>query len=173
MNVDIKAELQSEHGRFIIGFALAVLVLYSTYYVLRDELSVIRMGTAAILGFLLPLIGMETSVAGEIVTTCGLSLKIIDECTAVFSIIVYASAIIAYPTSIRNKVIGFFPGILILYTLDIIRLIVLAIVGVNFPGAFEFVHVYLWQTTFIIFVVITFLIWLRVVVGREENVGQR
>jgi hypothetical protein len=24
MNVDIKAELQSEHGRFIIGFAIAV-----------------------------------------------------------------------------------------------------------------------------------------------------
>ena len=172
MNVDIKAHLQSEHGKFIVGFVLSMIVLYGTYYTFRDELLIIRMGTATILGFILSLIGMETSVAGEFVTTCGLNLKIIDECTAVFSIIVYAAAVIAYPTSSKSKVIGVVSGIPILYGLNILRLIVLALVGVHFPGAFEFVHVYLWQTTFIIFVVIIFLLWLKIVVGREENVGQ-
>jgi len=169
--VDIKAQLESEHGKFIISFVIAIVVLYGTYYAFRDELWVIRVATAIILGSILSLIGMNTTVSGDIITTCGLNLKIIDECTAVFSIIVYIAAVIAYPASIRSKAIGVVSGIPILYGLNIARLVVLALVGVNFYEMFDFVHVYLWQTTFIIFVLITFLLWLKVVVERRENVG--
>jgi len=168
--VDIKAQLKSEPGKFIISFVIVMTVLYGIFYTFRDEFLVMRVVTAILLGSILTLIGMDTTVSGDIITTCGLNLKIIDECTAVFSIIVYIAAIIAYPANARSKIIGVVSGIPVLYGFNILRLVVLALVGVNFPGAFDFVHVYLWQTTFIIFVLITFLLWLKVVVERRENV---
>ena len=168
--MDIKAQLKSEPGKFIISFVIVMTVLYGIFYTFRDEFLVMRVVTAILLGSILTLIGMDTTVSGDIITTCGLNLKIIDECTAVFSIIVYIAAIIAYPANARSKIIGVVSGIPVLYGFNILRLVVLALVGVNFPGAFDFVHVYLWQTTFIIFVLITFLLWLKVVVERRENV---
>ncbi|OFV68263.1 MAG: conserved hypothetical protein, membrane [Candidatus Syntrophoarchaeum caldarius] len=168
--MDIKAQLKSEPGKFIISFVIVMTVLYGIFYTFRDEFLVMRVVTAILLGSTLTLIGMDTTVSGDVITTCDLNLKIIDECTAVFSIIVYIAAIIAYPANTRSKIIGVVSGIPVLYGFNILRLVVLALVGVNFPGAFDFVHVYLWQTTFIIFVLITFLLWLKVVVERRENV---
>ena len=149
-----------EISMFIILFIFFSIFFYLLYYVFMDHLSFTRNITAAILGFLLSPFG-ETVVNGAQLSFTGFSLEIIDECTAIFSAIVYCSCVLAYPTTLKKKGIGIAFGIPCLYAINIFRLVILAFVGVSHPGLFEFVHVYLWQASFIIFVVVVFLLWLK------------
>jgi archaeosortase B (VPXXXP-CTERM-specific) len=72
--------------------------------------------------------------------------------------------VLAYPTTLKNKGLGIAFGVPSLYAINILRLFILALVGISYPSMFEFVHVYLWQASFIIFVGVIFLLWLRLVV---------
>ena len=149
-----------EISRFVILFIFFSIFFYLLYYLFMDALSFTKDITAVILGSLLSPFG-ETVVNGANVSFNGLRLEIIDECTAIFSAIVYCSCVLAYPTSLKKKGIGIAFGIPSLYAINIFRLVILSFVGVSYPGLFEFVHVYLWQATFIIFVVVVFLLWLH------------
>ena len=150
--------------RFILLFIGFCTVFYLLFYRFMDYFSFLEDITASVLGFLLSLSGMDVTVNGNNVTLDGLGLRIIDECTAIFGAIVYLSCILAYPTNPGKKVIGIAFGFPALYAINMVRLVVLAVVGVSTPEAFEYVHTYLWQTIFIVFVIIIWLIWLDRVV---------
>jgi len=155
-----KVATNKEIARFIILFVFFSIFFYLLYYLFMDALSFTKDITAAILGFLLSPFG-ETVVNGANLSFNSLALEIIDECTAIFPAIVYCSCILAYPTTLKKKGIGIAFGIPSLYAINIFRLVILAFVGVSYPEMFEFVHVYLWQASFIIFVVVVFLLWLH------------
>jgi archaeosortase B (VPXXXP-CTERM-specific) len=148
---------------FFIAFCFA---FYLVYYFLTVSGSMVmvhlRNITAHILGAILSLAGVEVVVSGAMVSIHGFGLEIIEECTAVFSSIVYCSCVLAYPTALKNKGLGIAFGVPSLYAINILRLFILALVGISYPGIFEFVHVYLWQASFIIFVVVIFLLWLSI-----------
>ncbi|HJH27410.1 MAG TPA: hypothetical protein C5S37_11785 [Methanophagales archaeon] len=74
----------------------------------------------------------------------------------------------AYPTTLKNKGLGIAFGVPLLYAINIFRLVVLTLVGISYPDMFEFVHVYLWQASFIIFVVVIFLLWLHFLSTRKN-----
>jgi archaeosortase B (VPXXXP-CTERM-specific) len=120
--------------------------------------------TASILGFLLRIFGVDATVTGDLVMMDPSPFRIIDECTAMFGSIVYISCVLAYPTDPKKKIVGIALGIPCLYAINMVRLIVLAFVSIFSPDMFEFVHTYLWQTIFIIFVIVIWLIWVDRVV---------
>ena len=156
--------------RFLTIFSITALVMYLAYYFLLMNSPImfsIKSGTASIVSFLLSMIGLKSTSHNNIVTLNGFSMEIIDECTAIFSSIVYTAAVIAYPTRPKQKIIGILLGIPLLYFIDIVRLIVLALVGISNREMFDYVHVYLWQTTFIAFVVMVFYLWIKKVVSHE------
>ena len=150
---------------YVVLFLVLCFVFYLFYYSLtvRGSLVPLKSFTASMLGSLFSLVGKTVTVKGAIVSINGFGIEIIDECTAVFSSIVYCACILAYPTTLKNKGIGLAFGIPLLFAINILRLAVLTLVGLSAPHLFEFVHVYLWQASFIIFVVILFLIWLKLV----------
>jgi len=154
--------------RYLLLFVFFCLIFYLIYYSLWISgsmlLAALMEMTASILGLTLSLSGMEVAVNGVLLSINGFRLEIIDECTAIFSSIVYCSCVLAYPTTLRYKGVGLAFGIPALYGINIFRLFVLSLVGVFYPDLFEFVHVYLWQASFIIFVIVIFLLWLRLVV---------
>jgi len=146
-----------------LAFCLAFYLVYY-YLTLRGSLSILKNLTACILGAILSLSGANVVVNGEVVSINGFTLEIIDECTAVFPSIVYCACVLAYPTTLKDKGMGIAFGVPSLYALNIFRLIVLTLVGISYPNMFEFVHVYLWQASFIVFVMVIFLLWIRLVV---------
>jgi archaeosortase B (VPXXXP-CTERM-specific) len=168
-----EAKANKEVLRYLALFFSSCLAFYLIYYSLRVSGSMVmvhlRNITALILGAIFSLRGAEVVVNGAAVSINGFPLEIIDECTAVFSSIVYCSCVLAYPTTLKNKGLGIGLGIPSLYAINILRLTILALVGISSPNLFEFVHVYLWQASFIIFVVVVFLIWLKMVVGEDEG----
>jgi len=151
--------------QFIALFITFCIVFYLPYYYFMDRFAFLGNSIAYILGLLLRIFGMDVSVGGNNVTIVGhITLNIVDECTAMFGSIVYISCVLAYPADIRKKAIGIVLGIPCLYVINMVRLIILAFVVVLNPGIFEFVHTYLWQTIFIIFVIVIWLIWVDKVV---------
>ena len=158
--------------KFVGLFVALSLTFYLAYYWLGGSFGFIRHNTAVVTGFFLSLVGMNTTVntmgSDVILSVDGFSMNIIDECTAAFSSIVYTSAVLAYPTIWKNKALGLV-GIPILYGLNIIRLSVVAVVGISHPDMFEYVHTYLWQAIFIIFVIGIFLLWINRVVRKARQ----
>jgi len=163
-----EAQANKEVLKYIAFFFSLCFVFYLIYYFLTVSNSLVmvqlRIITALILGAFFSLGGADVVINGAALSINGFPLEIIDECTAVFSSIVYCSCVLAYPTTLKKKGLGIAFGVPSLYAINILRLTILALVGTSYPGMFEFVHVYLWQASFIIFVVVVFLIWLKMVV---------
>jgi len=152
--------MKREILKFVSLFIFFLLIFYLFYYFLMDKFYFIREITALILGVLLSSLG-KTEVNGAKLSFSGFTVEIIDECTAIFSAIVYCSCVLAYPTTLKRKVVGIIFGVPCLYAINLLRLFILAIVGAFYPSMFEFMHVYLWQASFIIFVILIFLLWLK------------
>ncbi|MBE0516393.1 MAG: exosortase H [Methanophagales archaeon] len=166
-----EAKENKEVIKYLTLFITLCFAFYIIYYFLTVSGSMVmarlRNITALILGAIFSLTGADVVVKGAMVSLNDFPLEIIDECTAVFSSIVYCSCVLAYPTTLKKKGLGIALGIPSLYAINILRLTILALVGISSPSMFEFVHVYLWQASFIIFVVVIFLIWLKLVVGER------
>jgi len=150
--------------KFVTLFITFCTVFYLFYYHFMDRFVFLNDTTASLLGFLMRIFGSDVYVNGNNVVVDGFALKIIEECTAMFGSIVYVSCVLAYPADIKKKGIGVAFGIPCLYAINMVRLVVLAFVGLLNPGIFEYVHTYLWQTIFIAFVILIWLVWVDRVV---------
>jgi len=156
--------LNKDAIKFIVSFIALCTFFYLLYYYFMDRFAFLENMTASLLGFLLHILGVSNVASGNNVIMEGLSLKIIDECTAMFGSIVYVSCVLAYPTDVKKKLTGIALGIPSLYAINMVRLVVLAFVGLWYPEIFDYVHTYLWQTIFIVFVIAIWLVWVDRVV---------
>ena len=110
----------------------------------------------------------EVSYAGNLVVFQGFSVKIIVECTGIFEIMIFSAAVLAFPTSIRKKAIGLFLGAPLLYLFNVVRIVVLILVGRYWFSIFDFMHIYFWQATLILMITSVWLLWIFKVVRDED-----
>ncbi len=147
--------------KFVFLFIFLISIFYIFYYYTLDYFAFLKTTIANILTFFLSLLGISAIVQGEDILLEGFALRIVEECTAVFATLIYISCVLAYPASLKNKLVGIGFGIPVIQVINFARLIVLSIVGIYYPGIFEFVHTYIWQSIFIIFVIAIWLFWLE------------
>ena len=149
-------------------FGVLFVLLCSTFYAITratpSTFAPLNNYTAATLGVLLRALGMQPTVHGALLSADDFSVKIIDECSAIFVFILFSSFVLAYPTSPKNKAIGLIFGIPSLFLVNTLRLVVVFLAGLWRPDLFEHLHAYLWQTIMILLVFISCLTWLRYVV---------
>lgn len=125
--------------------------------------------TAAMTGALLASLGLETAVSGALVSTGGFSVKIIPECTALFLVPLYSSFVLAYPASSRQRLAGLLFGIPSLVVVNLVRLVVIILIGTKSSALFEYSHVYAGQILMILVVLLASMAWLRFVVTVEPR----
>jgi exosortase H (IPTLxxWG-CTERM-specific) len=125
--------------------------------------------TAFICGNFLSVFTDNTGYDGVFVSFKGFPVEIIDECTGLFEMLIYIAAVISFSTTIRKKLIGIAIGIPAIYIFNVIRIIILLVVGAGSQKAFEFMHLYLWQVTLIIMIAAIWVGWLYLVVYREKR----
>jgi len=100
---------------------------------------------------------------------------VVPDCGAIPSISIFFSAVLAFPTRWRKRLIGILTGVPILYIVNCFRLSCLAVVGAWDYGAgyggkwFRFSHEYVWQGIYIVFVVAVWMIWVEYVVRESEK----
>ena len=87
-------------------------------------------------------------------------IEIIYECTGIYILLLFVSFILSYPTTLSKKLTGIFFGVPLLYSFNIFRIAVLGILEIFSPAFFDFFHLYLWEATFIAFVLLVAYCWI-------------
>jgi exosortase H (IPTLxxWG-CTERM-specific) len=109
--------------------------------------------------WVLKLIGMKVHASGMTISGEGFSVKILANCNAIFEIMLFLSAVIAFPALIKEKLFGGVLGTFFIYSLNLLRVVLLFLIGVYSPQFFEGTHIYVAQSIFIVMVAIFWLFW--------------
>jgi archaeosortase B (VPXXXP-CTERM-specific) len=159
--------------RFVITFALllgAEVMLYpmitKRWFFLVETATA---WTAWLEWALLSLFTDDTSLSGNLVHLGHFAVRIIEECTGVFEMIIFVAAVMAFPTTWQKRAIGLGFGIPLLYFFNVVRILVLIVVGRYRPEIFEFMHIYFWQATLILMITSVWLLWIFKVVRADEE----
>jgi exosortase/archaeosortase family protein len=89
------------------------------------------------------------------------SIKIGRGCDAMETHFLCAAAVIAFPATWRQRLVGLLAGFGIIALANVIRLCVLYYVGTRWPTAFYFAHVELAPIVLIVIAIGAFLVWIR------------
>jgi exosortase H (IPTLxxWG-CTERM-specific) len=94
-------------------------------------------------------------------TANGFAISIEAGCNGVEAAIILAAAMLAFPASWKQRLVGILAGLVAIQGLNIVRVISLFYLGQWNLRAFEWAHLYLWQALIMLDVVIVWLLWIR------------
>ena len=100
---------------------------------------------------------------------------VVPDCGAIPSMSIFFAAVVAFPTRWWKRLAGVVVGLPILYGINCVRLMCLALVGawdygMGYGGKyFNFAHHYVWQGIYIVFVVAVWMAWVEFVVRGGEK----
>jgi exosortase H (IPTLxxWG-CTERM-specific) len=159
--------------RFVLLFALLLGVEVVVYPMATKRwffiVQTLTTWTAQIQYYALLLFTSAVSLEGNVVYLDGFAVRIIEECTGVFEVVIFVAAVLAFPTTWAKKAIGLGMGIPLLYLFNVVRILVLMVVGRYRPSIFEFMHLYFWQATLILMITSVWLLWIFKVVRHETQ----
>lgn len=157
--------------RMLLGFLARVLGGWAAVTILLALFPSIEhtmvAGTVASVAVTLGILGLDPAVSGTTVTVGSAGLRIIPECTPLMPFLLLAIALLAWPAPWRWRLAGLGAGAVVLWAFNVLRMLGLLATLVRWPGAFKFVHVYLWQTATLLVVSALFMLWLRHAPGRR------
>ena len=93
--------------------------------------------------------------------TTGFAVSIEAGCNGVEAAIVLIAGVMAFPASIRNKLVAILAGFFFVQALNIVRIISLFYLGQWNYTVFEWFHLYLWPVLIMLDVLIVFAIYLQ------------
>jgi archaeosortase B (VPXXXP-CTERM-specific) len=125
--------------------------------------------TAGIEFLIFELVSGDARLDGKMVWYGQFVVKIIDECTGLYEMLIFTAAVLAFPTSWAKRAIGVFLGCPLIYLFNVVRIAGLIVVGRHWSKAFEFMHLYFWQATMIVMITSVWLLWIVKVVQREDQ----
>lgn len=150
-----------EGVRFCLLFALYTVLAFLTLYALHDVLVVpFSRRIAWLTHKALRAMGVQSWVSGVSVGIPGFAVEIKNNCNAIYEIGLYAAAVFAYPATMGQRIPGFLVGGVVLYAVNLLRILSLIALGRYWPGGFQAGHLYVWQTLFLAVVAICWLGWL-------------
>jgi exosortase H (IPTLxxWG-CTERM-specific) len=147
--------------RFCLVFALLTVAVFALLYAAHDLIVVpINRHIAWLGGAALRALGASAVTAGPVISAKGFAVEIKNNCNAVFEFGLYAAAVCAYPTSPASKAAGILAGATMIYTLNMLRVVSLVLLGVFAREWFELGHLYAWQILFFAAVVACWFAWI-------------
>lgn len=106
-------------------------------------------------------LGLAVTVSGSSISSSEFSVSIGTGCDGLVPIMIFVSAVLAYPSNVRAKAFGILVGVFCLYFLNIIRIISLFYIGLRFYSFFDTAHLLLWQSITILAAIVLWLFWQR------------
>jgi exosortase H (IPTLxxWG-CTERM-specific) len=112
--------------------------------------------TAKILG----LIGVTSTIQGSVIHLPSISLDVEFGCNGLEAVMIYSVAVLTFPASWKNRLIGIVAGFLVIQVLNLIRIVALAYAGVYHKDLFDLIHLYVAQGVMIAVALATFVLYL-------------
>jgi len=147
--------------RYCVLFALFTVMGFIGIYVAQDVIiAPLNRHFAWITVQLLQLVGIHITASGPMVALRSFVVEIRSNCNAIYEVGLYAAAVWAYPASWRRRLLGTLAGALVLYVVNVLRIMTLLAVGWMQPTWFEVTHLYVWQMLYLLVVIICWSVWL-------------
>lgn len=159
--------------RFVLLFIPYLVVVSIGYPMVVEHMSAVVQAfilwTAELDYQLLSLFSNDVRIDGKTVRFGDFVVRIIDECTGIYEMLIFSAAVLAFPTNWRSKMIGLLGGCPLIYVFNVLRIAGLIVVGRYWHVAFDFMHLYFWQVTMIAMITSVWLLWILKVVNREDQ----
>jgi len=111
--------------------------------------------------FLLNILGENAVALGKVISTPRFTMALSFGCEGSEPIVLFLSALVAFPIGIKYKIPGFLIGGAFLYFLNQIRIIGLYYIGIHYNDLFETFHVEIFPIFFIVLAIIFWGIWIK------------
>lgn len=154
--------MKDTHIRFVLLFLFLIVITNAAVVVSPDAaLSPLVDLTGRLVVVFSKALGLASGWDGSLVAVSGFKMRINLECTAIQFFAIFVSGVLAYPgRGWGIKLLGIFIGGLFLAFANILRIVILGVVGANFdPRIFGFIHMYLWQSLYAILVFFAWHVW--------------
>jgi len=157
-----------------VGLFLPYLGLVSLGYPILVEhfngvIQAFILATAVIDYEFLSIFSDQVKLEGKMIWFGRFVVKIIDECTGIYEMLIFSAAVLAFPTTWSKRALGLLLGCPLIYLFNVARIAGLIVVGRYWYEAFEFMHLYFWQATMIVMITSVWLLWIVKVVQREDQ----
>ncbi|MEW5767802.1 MAG: exosortase H [bacterium] len=153
----------------IFSFCILLSILAYSMFLESGASLNLRIFTARATSLILSLFSIPTEVKGTIVSSSDFSIDVVTECIGVVPMLIFASAVLAYPSKIKQKLAGIGLSIVSIYLLNLVRTVSLFYLGAAYPDLFKTAHLVVWQALIILFTVILWLFWLEKIVKEGCN----
>jgi exosortase H (IPTLxxWG-CTERM-specific) len=152
--------------RFFLLFMTLLVGLFSLRITnfMRDWITVPFTGVLAdVSAFLIKLFDKDVISYGVIIQSQsnGFAVAIAPGCDGIEAVIILVSAILAFPSPWKHKLVGIGIGFVAIQALNLVRIISLFYLGQWNQTWFDWFHLYLWQALIILDALAVWLIWLR------------
>ena len=128
----------------------------------------VNVANAAACAAVLRLCGVPAAHHGTMVDLGGAGMEIISECSGVYVFILFAAAVLAFPTTWRARARGLAFGLPLLLAVNVGRLVTLGAIVRYRPALLPLFHEYLWQVFFVLAVVALYVVWIDRMVPRAR-----
>ncbi len=160
--------------RFFLIFLLLVVALFAAELTPPVQETVVLPFTAAIARLSAALMTAwddQIVAQGKVIwdRTTGFAVSIEAGCNGVEAAIVLVAAMLAFPASWIERLIGICTGVITVQILNVVRIATLFYLGQWSQTAFEWAHLYVWQALIMLDILIVFLLWLRWLSRRRES----
>lgn len=147
---------------FVAKFGAGMIVLYIvvTLNPVNDHV-IVPFTELVARGAVLLLRAVESGVgtAGTVMQSPRFALDVRNGCNGVEATILLAAAIIAFPATVRSRLIGLLVACVAIELLNVVRLSSLFWLGEHHRQVFDLFHVAVWQSLIILAAISMFVLW--------------
>jgi exosortase H (IPTLxxWG-CTERM-specific) len=147
---------------FVAKFVIALVALYAIVALnpVNDHV-IVPFTTVVAHSSALLLRSVESGVnaTGTVIRSPRFALDVQNGCNGVEATILLAAAMLAFPATLRSRLIGLPFAIAAVALLNLVRLGSLFWLGEHYRQVFEFVHVAVWQSLVILAAISIFVLW--------------
>ncbi len=116
-------------------------------------------GVAKVSGIALSLLGQDVTLEGTVLRSPRFVVNIENGCNGVETMLIFMSAVLAFPASWRSRLAGLGIGLVAIQGINLVRVVALFLTGAYFPSLFDASHTVIWQTLVILSGVLLWLLW--------------
>jgi archaeosortase B (VPXXXP-CTERM-specific) len=146
----------------IFGGSILVFMLIYSRMMQTEALAGFLTFTARATGAILNLFGASAQVDGTLISSPHYSMSIVTECTGLIPMAIVVCAVLAYPSTAKQKAIGAALGLVALFVLNLVRTVSLFFIGGHFSSSFfNTAHFLIWQPVMIVVAIALWLFWVE------------
>lgn len=151
-------------------FAVTYLALMGSFFLLIalkpvqdviDLNGLYTKGVVILTSKILEVLTIPSTYQGSVIRLPSIALDVRFGCNGLEAVMIYSVAVIAFPASWKDKLMGILGGFLVIQVINILRISSLAYSAIHFKDLFEYIHIYIAQGMMIAVSLGVFFIYLN------------